>query len=460
VNKALTTLAGLASGAQVLGQPCTPQHITPPEPWWRASFGYAAATNARHLVIGDHSDASLCPVQQNCVNGAVHTYRFDSSLGQWRLRQTLFPSDIAPYYTFGGAVALHSERLVIGSPRSDLAAPDTGAAYVFDFDGERWVETGQIAPVEPYPLSGFGIAVAIRGSTALVGEPSRDWAWVYQETPSGWEVRKKLTPPDDPPINSEFGNAVAITDDWVFVAAHFDKSLGTHSGGVYVYRREAGGGLCFTQKLLAPDPEGVPEFGRAVAVDGNWLVVGAPRSTRTTGQGVAHIFELAGGRWEWRQEITHDEPVGIDGFGQTVALHGDTLVAGAPRRPSGPTYGAVYVFKRGATGEWRQTAQLDPAAETAPFGKSIATDGRWAVVGSPDETVGEVVATGAAYIFDLACLLCRADLDGDGELTFFDFLAFQNLFAAGDLRADFDGDGALTFFDFLAFQNEFAAGCA
>ncbi|MFG0284011.1 MAG: GC-type dockerin domain-anchored protein [Phycisphaerales bacterium JB039] len=54
---------------------------------------------------------------------------------------------------------------------------------------------------------------------------------------------------------------------------------------------------------------------------------------------------------------------------------------------------------------------------------------------------------------------CRADLTGEGELDFFDFLAFQNLFAAGDMRADFTGDGALDFFDFLAFQNEFAAGC-
>ncbi|MCW5756427.1 MAG: hypothetical protein KIT54_04240 [Phycisphaeraceae bacterium] len=54
---------------------------------------------------------------------------------------------------------------------------------------------------------------------------------------------------------------------------------------------------------------------------------------------------------------------------------------------------------------------------------------------------------------------CRADIDGDGSLTIFDFLAFQNLFAAGDLGADFDGDGSLTIFDFLAFQNEFAAGC-
>jgi hypothetical protein len=54
---------------------------------------------------------------------------------------------------------------------------------------------------------------------------------------------------------------------------------------------------------------------------------------------------------------------------------------------------------------------------------------------------------------------CRADLDGDGMLTIFDFLAFQNAFDSGDPLADFDGDGALTIFDFLAFQNEFDAGC-
>ncbi|MCW5757427.1 MAG: hypothetical protein KIT54_09345 [Phycisphaeraceae bacterium] len=54
---------------------------------------------------------------------------------------------------------------------------------------------------------------------------------------------------------------------------------------------------------------------------------------------------------------------------------------------------------------------------------------------------------------------CPPDLNGDGSLTIFDFLEFQNLFAAGDMRADFDGDGTLTIFDFLAFQNAFAIGC-
>ena len=67
-----------------------------------------------------------------------------------------------------------------------------------------------------------------------------------------------------------------------------------------------------------------------------------------------------------------------------------------------------------------------------------------------------------AYFDNVSVVLaaaCRADLDGDGALTIFDFLAFQNLFDAGDPAADFDGDGSLTIFDFLAFQNAFDAGC-
>jgi len=56
---------------------------------------------------------------------------------------------------------------------------------------------------------------------------------------------------------------------------------------------------------------------------------------------------------------------------------------------------------------------------------------------------------------DLAAYGPRADLTGDGALDIFDFLAFQNLFDAGDLRADFDFSQTLDIFDFLAFQNAF-----
>ncbi|UYV11263.1 MAG: right-handed parallel beta-helix repeat-containing protein [Phycisphaera sp.] len=61
--------------------------------------------------------------------------------------------------------------------------------------------------------------------------------------------------------------------------------------------------------------------------------------------------------------------------------------------------------------------------------------------------------------YELAATPCLADFDGDGQLTLFDFLAFQNAFDAGEFRADLDGDGELTIFDFLVFQNAFDAGC-
>ena len=54
---------------------------------------------------------------------------------------------------------------------------------------------------------------------------------------------------------------------------------------------------------------------------------------------------------------------------------------------------------------------------------------------------------------------CAADCDGDGALTIFDFLCFQNAFAGGDMAADCDGDGSITAADFACFQASFLDGC-
>ncbi len=109
---------------------------------------------------------------------------------------------------------------------------------------------------------------------------------------------------------------------------------------------------------------------------------------------------------------------------------------------------------------------IDPAGDTAFVG--YIAGGMDIIVDGTDVTA---VTLGQGDPFDYAQLTaivgdgeacgggCRADLDGDGDLTIFDFLTFSNLFDSGDLAADFDGDGALTIFDFLTFSNEFDAGC-
>ena len=54
---------------------------------------------------------------------------------------------------------------------------------------------------------------------------------------------------------------------------------------------------------------------------------------------------------------------------------------------------------------------------------------------------------------------CPADLNGDGELNFFDISAFLNAFNAQDPIADFTGDGNFNFFDVSGFLNAYNAGC-
>ncbi|MFG0282882.1 MAG: GC-type dockerin domain-anchored protein [Phycisphaerales bacterium JB039] len=89
-----------------------------------------------------------------------------------------------------------------------------------------------------------------------------------------------------------------------------------------------------------------------------------------------------------------------------------------------------------------------------------AHEGVWSlVVGGYFADVGAGVASQSIARL-VGCLpVCPPDCDASGALDFFDFLCFQDRFAAGDLRADCDGSGELDLFDFLCFQNEFAAGC-
>jgi hypothetical protein len=106
---------------------------------------------------------------------------------------------------------------------------------------------------------------------------------------------------------------------------------------------------------------------------------------------------------------------------------------------------------RGDGTDIREVRQIEFASDPGRTGHSqFSADGSLAVLLTFEGWDSGI------YVASVGCL---ADTDGDGELTIFDFLTFQDWFSAGDPRADFDADGALTFFDFLAFQDAFAAGC-
>jgi len=54
---------------------------------------------------------------------------------------------------------------------------------------------------------------------------------------------------------------------------------------------------------------------------------------------------------------------------------------------------------------------------------------------------------------------CRANVNGDCAVDFFDYLDFVALFAANDPAADYNRDEVVDFFDYLDFVADFASGC-
>ena len=148
-------------------------------------------------------------------------------------------------------------------------------------------------------------------------------------------------------------------------------------------------------RLVSSLPVACDELGRSVAVGPGVIIVGAPGDV--TGDpslyiaGSAHVYVGGGGRWRHRQcLLAFDREVG-DGFGRAVAVDGDTIAVGAEHDDDGAVAnaGSVYVFVR--TGRiWtleRKLVAPEPRAE-AQFGHSVALDGDTLAVGTWDTNTG------------------------------------------------------------------------
>jgi prepilin-type N-terminal cleavage/methylation domain-containing protein len=203
----------------------------------------------------------------------------------------------------------------------------------------------------------------------------------------------------DGDANDYFGRAVAVDGDTLVVGAPQDDDKYTDSGSVYVFTRT---GATWTQqaKLTAPDSAAGDHFGTAVAIDGDTLVVGAyGDDDKGTNSGSVYVFTRTGGTWTQQAKLTAADGAATDRFGYAVAIDGDTVVVGAPYDDDkGADSGSAYVFTR-TGGTWTQQAKLTAAGGAAGdwFGWAVAVDGDTVVVGAPDDAKG--AKSGSAYVF-------------------------------------------------------------
>jgi hypothetical protein len=397
-------------------------------------FGVSVALDGNTLVVGAPGESSAArgvdpgPAAEanDDATAAGAVYVFVRSAGTWSQQAYLKASNADAFDFFGMSVAVSGNTIVVGAPGesgsgrgTDLPpsaqdsndAPAAGAAYVFVRSGTTWTQQAYVKASNPTSGDEFGDAVAISGDTFVVGAQFEDSAargvnrgaaaeaddstnavgaaYVFVRSGSAWSQQAYLKA-----SNSErddfFGAAVAISKDTVVVGAIGEDGAGqganpgggvefldgaSRSGAVYVFVRE--GTLWSQQAYVKASNTGVDDFfGFSVAVSGDTFVAGA--------------------------------------IGESSAAPGVNPGAAAEADDSARAAGAAYVFQRTGT-SWSQQAYLkasNPDGEDV-FGIAVAIDGEALVVGAQLESGAatgvnpgaaaeandDAPSAGAAYVF-------------------------------------------------------------
>ncbi|MDG6256781.1 MAG: FG-GAP repeat protein [Methanomicrobiaceae archaeon] len=261
---------------------------------------------------------------------------------------------------------------------------------------------------DPVAAAEFGRSVAIDGDLVAVGAggataDSVDNAgavYLYGRQGRVYVPEAKLIAPDATG-GAEFGRAVAIQGNMVFVGARFAQAGDfDEAGAVYVFKKYQGS-WHLEEKIISPDPENRDNFGRALAIQGNLLVVTARKESDE--EGAAYVFVDQGGLWTYQQKLTASDGAPRDFFGQSVAVQGNLMAIGARNADPGAA-GAVYLFSHSAEG-WEEIAKLKaPELErnkNDQFGFTVAIAGDTIAVGARRADPDSLKDAGAAYVYTL-----------------------------------------------------------
>ena len=376
------------------------------------TLGYSVAASGDTVVVG----APLADEGADINQGAAYVFvRVGTT---WSQQAKLVASDGAAADQFGVSVAIDLNTAVVGANLDDVAsASNRGSTYVFLRTGTTWAQQAQLLASDGLAADEFGHSVAISGDTVVVGAPndrngSTDGAgsvYTFLRTGTTWAQQQGPIGTSDMAANDNFGWSVAIDNNTVVAGANLDDAAATDQGSAYVLTRS---GTTWTQqaKLVASDPAASDNFGQSVAIDLNTAVVGAvgDDTDPSTNDGSAYVFLRTGTTWALQQRLGASDRADSDFFGDSVAISGDTVVAGADGDDVGSTtdQGSAYVFTRSGT-TWSQQLKLTASNGAADdrFGGSVGISGDKVVAGAPNTRL----STASAYAFRRL-----PDPDGDG----------------------------------------------
>jgi hypothetical protein len=351
-------------------------------------FGCSVSIDGNVAVIGAADDSD-----KGTYAGSVYVYQYNGA--DWIETVKLTASDGTAYDEFGISAAIDGDIAVIGAYKDDDNGSNSGAAYVYQYNGADWNET-KLTASDGTINDRFGVSVAIDGNVAVIGAAddsdkgtNAGSAYVYQYNGADWNETVKLTASDGTAYD-HFGCSVSIDGNVAVIGAADDSDKGTNAGSAYVYQYN-GADWIETVKLTASDGTAYDQFGVSVAIDGNVAVIGA------VGKDAAYVYGLDGAVWTQQGKLTASDGAAGDRFGFSVAISGNVAVIGAVDDSDKGTYaGSAYVYQYNGA-DWNET-KLTASDGVAYdyFGVSVSISGNVAVIGA----VGDD-DTGAAYVYKL-----------------------------------------------------------
>lgn len=206
----------------------------------------------------------------------------------------------------------------------------------------------------------------------------------------------------DAVAGSKYGSAIALSGNYAIVGAPFnDVGLNQWQGSASILFNE-GSGWKTQAYLNAPDGAAHDRFGSSVALYGDYAIVGAPfKNSPLSDAGKVYIFFRNGTTWSLQVSFTASDVAVDDNFGTSVSISGEYAVIGAPGHNTGgqSDRGKSYVFKRTST-VWSQQAMLTASDGVANdnFGKSVSISGDYVISGAPHHSTNGDSFRGKAYI--------------------------------------------------------------
>ncbi len=365
-------------------------------------FGTDIAGNANRVLI-----SSPAHLGGGSEPGKVIEWR--RVAGQWVQGQTLIGNIVPDLKNFGRCLDYRDGRWLVGSVLM-IPPPSMVGIELFEYEDVAGTLTGTRQISFPFADdNGYGLrSLTSSADQVLLGLPS-SFAFphvsagevrIYNEVPQGADAQLTLNN-GSTATGENFGAAIAVNSEWLLVGTPYERRQSAAAGTVFAYPREAldqGPPLTLSANDAAPRDY----FGSALAWSNGTFLIGAPGNA-----GAVYHFVLVG--FDWTQTAKWPAPPSAErsSFGRVIAADANRVVVSAENEiiPAGTGSGVAYVYERNASG-WQAPVrlQVSDAATESGIGKAVAIDQDTIVLGAVPVIIEEPfgapgLGEGAAYVF-------------------------------------------------------------